>query len=94
VRSGEERRQEERQALDVVGMGVADEEVRADRAAAREGDPELPRSGPAIEDEERPVVGAGLDARCVAAVASGLGTGRRDGPPDAPESDADAGFIR
>jgi len=89
MRAGEERRQEERQPLDVVGVGVADEQVGPRRAAAREGDPELPRARAAIEDEERPIVGARLDAGRVAAVASGLRTGRGDGSPDPPEADAD-----
>src|SRR5205823_4655084 len=92
VRPGEERRKEERQPLDVVGVGVADEEVRSDRAAPRERDAELPRAGAAVEDEERAVVGARLHARRVPAVASGLRTGRGDGPADAPKADTDGAF--
>jgi hypothetical protein len=93
VRAGEERGQEEREALDVIRVGVADEQVRADRTGPRESDPELARPGAAVEDEQRAVVGARLDARRVAAVASGLGTRRGDGPPDAPEADTDGRFI-
>jgi len=89
VRAGHEGRQEERQSLDVVGVGMADEEVRSRRAAARQRDAELPRAGAAIEDEERAVVGARLDTGCVPAVASGLRTGRGDRSPDPPEADAD-----
>jgi hypothetical protein len=89
MRTRHERRQEERQSLDVVGVGVADEQVRARRAAARQRDAELPRTGAAIEDEERPVVGACLDTRRVPAVASGLRTGRGDRSADPPEANAD-----
>jgi hypothetical protein len=89
VGAWQERRQEERQPLDVVGVGVTDEQVRAYRAAARERDAELPRTGAAVEDEERPVIGARFDAGRVPAVASGFGPGRGDRPTDAPEADAD-----
>jgi len=89
VRTRHECRQEERQSLDVVDVGVADEQVRSRRAAACQRDPELPRTGAAIEDQERPVVGARLDTGRVPAVASGLRTGRGDGSPDPPEADAD-----
>jgi hypothetical protein len=89
MRPGEEGRQEERQPLDVIRVGVADEQVGADRTGPREGDPELARARTAIEDEQRSVVGARLDARRVAAVASGLGTRRGDRPSDTPEADTD-----
>jgi len=89
VRAGHEGRQEERQSLDVIGVGMADEQVRPGRASARQRDAELSRAGAAIEDEERAVVGACLDARRVPAVASGLRTGCRDRSPDPPEADAD-----
>ena len=72
MRPGQERREEERQSLDVVGVGVADEEMRPHRASAREDDAELPRAGPAIEDEERPIVGPRFDARRITAVARGF----------------------
>jgi hypothetical protein len=68
---------------------MGDEQVCADRTAARERDAKLPRAGAAVKDEERPVIGARLDAGRVAAVASGLRPGRGDRPADAPEADAD-----
>jgi hypothetical protein len=89
MRAGHEGRQEERQSLDVVGVGVADEQVRSRRAAARQRDAELPRAGAAIEDEERAVVGAGLDTGGIPTVARGLRTGRGDRSADSPEADAD-----
>jgi hypothetical protein len=89
VRAWHERRQEERQALDMVRVRVADEQVRAYRTAARERDPELPCAGTAVEDEERAVVGAGFDAWRIPTVARGLRTGCGDGSPDPPEADVD-----
>ena len=87
--AGCERRQEEGQALDVVGVRVRQEQVEPERPLVREGQPKLARAGAAVEDEQRAVVGRDLDARRVTAVAQGLGAGRRDGAARAPEADAD-----
>ena len=61
---GLEQRGEERQALDVVPVGVADEEMAVDATAGslipvvHEGLTELVDAGAAVEDEQRPRVGA------------------------------------
>src|SRR5207253_3373837 len=87
IRARKEGRQEERQSLDVIGVGVTDEQVGPDRSAAGERDAQLPRTGAAVEDEEGPVVRAGLDARRVAAVPDGVAARRGDGSAHAPEPD-------
>ena len=92
--AGCERRQEERQALDVVGVRVRQEQVEPERSLVGEGEPKLAGAGAAIEDEQRAVVGRDLDARRVTPVAECLGAGRRDRTARAPEADADLSVLR
>ena len=84
-----EQRREERQALDVVPVGVADEQMAATRAAgsAISAWPSSWIAGAAVEHEQRAGVGAHLDARGVAAVADRGGPGLGDRTPRAPEGD-------
>jgi hypothetical protein len=70
VASGEQRC-EERKALDVVPMHVAEHEMSAQRSLVRgcERKAEAMCTSPAIEDDERPIARSHLDTRRVAAVA-------------------------
>src|SRR5436309_7306354 len=92
---GQERGDEEREALDVVPMGVADEEVESHRLGHRpnEVEPEPADAGAAVEDDDGPVGGAYLGARRVAAVDGGRGSRRGDGSSRAPESDLHGKFY-
>jgi len=74
-------------------MGVREEQVRADRALRRERQPELPRAGAAVEDQERAVVGDRVDARGVAAEADGVRSGGGYGATRPPEADADVSDL-
>jgi len=89
VAAGCECRQEEGQALDVVGVRVRQEEVEPERSLVREGETQLAGAGAAVEDEQRAVVGRDLDAGRVATVPQRLGACRRDRAARPPEADAD-----
>ena len=90
VAPGHERRKKERQALDMVGVRVADKEVGADRLAPlSERVPKLSRARAAVEDQEGAIVGPDLDAGGVPAIADGLGTRSGDRATRAPDTDAD-----
>ena len=88
-RGRREERGEEREALDVVPVGVAQQERRGERPRARagEGGAERADAGAAVEHEPGAAAGRHLDARRVAAEVRGAGAGRRDGPARAPEAD-------
>ena len=74
----------------MVGVRVADKEVRADRlAAVSERVPKLSRARAAVEDQEGAIVGPDLDAGGVSAVADGLRTRSGDRATCAPDTDAD-----
>src|SRR6266850_2116135 len=84
-----ERGDEERKALDVVPVGVADEEVQVERRLQRlrEAQAELARAGPAVEHDHGAVRPADFRARRVAAVARGAVAGRGDRAASTPEPD-------
>ena len=88
LRARQEGGDEEGEALDVVPVGVADEEVQAHGPRHRLGEmqPELARAGAAVEDDDRAVGGTHLDAGGVAAVAGGPRPGRGDRAASAPET--------
>src|SRR5581483_7003810 len=81
---------EERQALDVVPVRVAHEQVRGAAALAERALhhllAELADAGAGVDDDVLPVGGAHLDARGVAAVTVGVGPWNRIGPTDSPEA--------
>src|SRR5262252_142324 len=80
---------EERQAADMVEMGVAVEEIGVDRAALlHQLVAELPEARSAVEDQEA-LAAAHLDAGRVAAIADGFGPGAGDAAADAPEAHQD-----
>jgi hypothetical protein len=84
---GQERGDEERKALDVIPMGVADEQVQAHGGG--EGpdqmEPQLARAGAAVQHDDRAVLGPHLHARRVAAVSGGALARRSYRAPGAPE---------
>src|SRR3989441_848568 len=80
-----ERRREEREALDVVPVRVAEEDARPDGRPSRERVTERARAGPAIEDEDVSRPGSHLDARGVAPEANRPGARRGKGAAGAPE---------
>ena len=69
--AGYEERSEEGEPLNMVPVGVADEEVAVHRAVGSRHElaTKLIRTGAAVDDNPRSVVGHGLDARRVSAVA-------------------------
>jgi hypothetical protein len=69
LRARDEGGNEERKALDVVPVRVADEEVQTERLGHRlqEVQPELARARPAVQHDDRPVWRPELHARGVAA---------------------------
>ncbi len=86
--AGHEQRREERQALDVVPVRVADEEVPVDPATGpHELLAQLVDAGPAVEHEQRAGVGAHRHARRVAAVADRRRARLGDRAPSSPERD-------
>src|SRR5439155_26473943 len=86
---GEERRKE-RKALNVIPMGVTDEEMPMQRAGVgrHQCAPEPVGAGAAIEDHEGAISGAHFHTRGVAAVAQPSRPGRWDGSTGAPEANA------
>src|SRR4029078_3968445 len=84
---GIEKRSEEGQALDVVPVRVADEDVAALGAVTlgQQRLAEAVRARPAVEEDQRPARAAHLDARGVAAIANGAGARLRDRSARAPE---------
>jgi len=86
--AGQKGGDEERKALDVVPVRVADEEVESHRLRHRphEVQAEPARAGAAVEDDDGPVGGAHLGARRVAAVDGRRASGRGDGASGAPEA--------
>src|SRR5262249_11001784 len=87
VASTEEGR-EERKSLDVIPVRVRDEKMSTRRRCG--GDQRLPQpvgTGPAIQDDERPIRGARFDTRRVAAVAKRGRPRLGQRSPGAPESD-------
>ena len=70
----------------MVAVRVGDEQVRLDGLLLRQRQAERTGPSPAIEDQERVVVGPHLHAGRVAAVAERGGAGRRDRATGAPET--------
>src|SRR5262249_36749032 len=82
-------RAEEGKPLDVVPMGVADEQVQGERLTGgllQERLAELADTGARVEDEDV-AAAAHLHADGGAAIQRGAGTGRRDRAPRAAEGD-------
>ena len=76
---------EERNAADMVDMGVGEQHVGLDRRAGRQQrTAERPDAGAGIKDEQL-VVASHLDARRIAAVSGGAGSRHGDAAPHAPE---------
>ena len=82
------RRDKERKTLDVIVVGVANEQVQAHRPGWCELECEFASSSPTVEHDERPVVGAYLNTRGVATVANRFRAWHRDGPARTPEFDS------
>ena len=81
---GIERGAEERQAADVIPMGVREIEVGVDRTPGVKTPAELAKAGAAVKDEEM-LAAADLETRGVAAIAHGLGAGAGDAAANPPE---------
>src|SRR5262249_48649470 len=84
----DEQRREEWESLNMIPMGVRDEEMTLDRTGARrrQGTPELIRAGATIEHHEGTVGGAHFHTGGVAPIAQGRRPGHRDGSTGAPET--------
>src|SRR3954470_22131219 len=84
-------RPEEREALDMIPVGVRDEEVRGPLAGlellTHQVFAQPTYAGARVDDHPRTGIRLDLDARRVPAVALGLAAGDRKRPADAPESD-------
>ena len=85
LRAADEVGSEEGEALDVVPVRVADQEVGVDWALEHVA--ELADAGPAVDDDQVVVAGPDLDAGGVAAEAKGVAAGGRPGAPGTPELD-------
>ena len=86
--AGDERGHEEGEAVDVVPVGMAEEDVGAHgAAAAHEVEPEFAHARAKVDNEQRAVFGLDFDAGGVAAVANGIRSGRWDGAANPPEFD-------
>ena len=87
--AGNEGRNEERKALDVIPMGMADEKVQKYRwlQGLCEVQPELTRAGATVEHDDGPVRRANFCARGVAAIARRAIARRGDGATGTPEPD-------
>src|SRR4029450_8825261 len=86
----DEERRKERKALNVIPMGVPDEEMPMQRAGVgrHQGAPEPVGAGAAIEDHEGASRGAHFHTRGIAAIAQRGRPGLRDGSTGAPEANA------
>src|SRR4030095_13451033 len=86
----DEERRKERKALNVIPMGVTDEEMTMHRAGGcrHQSAPEPVGAGAAIEDDEGAISGAHFHTRGVAAIAQRCRPGLRDGSTGAPEANA------
>ncbi len=89
----QERGDEEGKALDMVPVGVADEQVQANRLRhrLRQVQAELAGAGAAVEDDHRSVGGADLDAGGVTPEARGVRSGRRDRSTRSPKANLHGG---
>src|SRR4030095_4729264 len=87
-----EQRREEREPLDVIPVGVGDQQVAVagGPARGRQRLSQAVRPGPAVQHDQRAVVATDLDAGRVAAVAQRGGTRLGHGPTGPPESDIHA----
>jgi hypothetical protein len=81
-----ERRVEEREALDVVPVNVAEEHVRSDGHLGQQLLAEQAKPGAAVEDEDG-LAGAHFDTAGVAPDLHRARPGRGDAPADSPEGD-------
>src|SRR5206468_402871 len=81
-------RRKERKALNVIPMGVPDEEMPMQRAGVgrHQCAPEPVGAGAAIEDNEGAISGAHFHTRGVAAIAQRCWPGLRDGATGTPEA--------
>jgi hypothetical protein len=84
--SGDERRIEERKALNVIPMHVAEEDVRGERHLLEKLLAQQPKAGAAVENQEQ-LAGAHFDAAGVASDFDGVGAGRRNAAAYSPERD-------
>src|SRR4029450_4481507 len=86
----DEERRKERKALNVIPMGVTNEEMPMHRAGIGRHQfvPEPVGAGAAIEDNEGAIRGAHFHARGVAAIAQRCRPGLRDGSTGAPKANA------
>ncbi len=90
-----ERRDEEGKALDVIPVGVPDQEMQARRERdLREVEAQAAGARAAVENDQCAVTAADFHARGVAAVARRLLPGRGDGPSSAPEPYVHALLVR
>ena len=76
------------EALDVVEMKMGQDDMEDAKAFAFAVGPQPPDARPCIENDERALSGAKLDAGRVAAVTNRLRTGARDRSPAAPDGRA------
>src|SRR5580704_12973915 len=83
-----ERRREEREALDMIPVGVGQVNVAPDRVAVglfEQGTPELPDACAGIENDQPSLRGSDLEARRIAAVPHGQRPGAGNRSARAPE---------
>ena len=91
-RALDEERIEEREPLDVIPVGVADQQVPDDGfAALRQRFAEPVRARPAVQYDERSIRSAQFDTRGIAPVANRRGSGRCNRSSRAPELDLHPG---
>ena len=85
---GVESRTEERKALDVVPMGMPDEEVDAEGLGRglQEVMAQLPGACPAVQDDDRAVIGPDFHARGVTAILGSALARHGNGPAGSPEA--------
>src|SRR3989442_1013484 len=83
-----EGRAKERETLNVVPMGMPDEEVKTERLrrGLQEVMAQIPDAGPAVQDDDRAVIGADFHACGVPAKFGGLFSRHGDGPAGSPEA--------
>src|SRR5207249_1665068 len=85
---GVEGRAEERKALDMVPMGMPDEKVDAEwlGRGLQEVMAQLPGARPAVQDDDRAIIGPDFHARGVTAILGGPLPRHGDGPAGSPEA--------